>query len=168
MAGKASPRVSLNKRERELLEEHSNRGKIGIRMWRRIQSILRGARGESNYSISKDIDYGVESIAQWRKRWESKYPQLQKFALGASEKGVSNKELLSKMLEILSDKPRSGTPPTFSLAQKKQIVAISCKKPKDYGIIKESWTYDDIAQVAQEQGVVESITGRYVNMILKK
>ncbi len=168
MAGKASPEVPLSLRQYELLSSYGQTGKIGIRMWRRIQLILRGSNGESNFFISKNISLGVEEVAKWRKRWGIKYELLQLFEEGVSGKVVSDKLLLLKMLEILSDEPRSGAPCTFTLAQKKEIITLACKKPEDYGIIKNDWTYDDLAQVAQEQGIVESITGRYIGDILKK
>ena len=83
-------------------------------------------------------------------------------------KGVSDRELLSKMLEILSDLPRSGHPKRITLEQEQQIVAVACRKPKEFGIAMTQWNREMLAHVAMAEGIVDQISPRYVSEILKK
>lgn len=81
---------------------------------------------------------------------------------------VSDKQLLDKMLEILSDIPRSGKPKQITLAQEQQIVALAREKPEDYGIPMTQWNREMLAHVAKTEGIVKTISPRYISDILKK
>ena len=59
------------------------------------------------------------------------------------------------MLSILSDAPRSGAPIQISLSEKENIVALSCKKPKDVGIPFTRWNREILTEVAISKGLVK-------------
>jgi putative transposase len=71
------------------------------------------------------------------------------------------------MLAVLEDAPRSGAPVRISMAQKQQITALACRKPQDYGIPVTQWNREMLAQVAVAQGIVETISPRYISELLK-
>ena len=62
--------------------------------------------------ISRLLSITVSPIKKWRSRWIASYDQLLIFECGVADKGVSDKELLERMLSTLQDLPRSGTPKT--------------------------------------------------------
>ncbi len=168
MANKALAALPLGERHYNLLEKYSRRRDIGNHELKRIKIILKGSKGQSNYSISREVGLGMEAIARWRNRWENAHDALLEFEGGKSGEGVSDRELLKKMLEILRDRPRPGKPVRITLSQKKQIVTLACRKPSDYGIKMNRWTNEMLAKVAQREKIVPSISPTYVGRILKK
>ena len=72
------------------------------------------------------------------------------------------------MLLLISDKPRPGAIPKFSMEQKKEIVALACIKPEDLGYPITQWNRELLTRVVIEKGIVKNISSRYVSMILKK
>lgn len=168
MSGKVSVSLSITKRQYNLLEHKSRQGKTSQKEAKRMKIILKGSEGKSNYSMSKELDYGVGTIAKWRNRWEGNYQKLQIYEQGASGEGVSDKSLLDYMLEILKDNFRPGCPSTFSDLQKKQIITMACKKPSEYNIPRTKWTHELLAAIAIEEKIVKSISSRHIGDILKK
>lgn len=65
----------------------------------------------------------------------------------------------------LSDKPRSGKPPTIKPEEKARITALACSEsPSGYA----RWTLRLLADKAVEMGYIESISHMEVGRILKK
>ena len=125
-------------------------------------------REKSISFISGELGTERNTVKKWRSRWESGYEALTMFEQGESGKGVSDRQLLEQMLKLLEDKPRSGAPKIITLAQEEQIVALACEAPEDYGIMMTQWNREMLAHVAIIQGIVDSISPRYVSNILKK
>lgn len=71
--------------------------------------------------------------------------------LESSNKELTDKQLRSHILGILSDKRRTGKPPRISLAQKNQIVAIACQRPEDHGIPVTNWSLALLVKVIKEK-----------------
>jgi putative transposase len=107
-------------------------------------------------------------VRLWRNRWIEEYDKLIIYEQGIGGKGVKDYELLSKMLEILRDKPRSGSPRVITSAQERLLTALACESPQDYGIIRTNWSHETLAQVAIEKGIFEHISPQYVGRLLKK
>ena len=168
MAGKKSAPLNLTQRQRALLEQHCRKRNTGHHEQKRIQIILRGSLGESTYSISREINLGIDAVRSWRKRWSLGYSSLLVYESGKDGDGVSDYALLNKMLELLKDAPRPGTPCRITKSEKQQIVAMACRKPSEYGIPRTRWTNELLASTAESEGVVKSISPRYVCDILKK
>nr|WP_290667599.1 helix-turn-helix domain-containing protein [Ardenticatena sp.] len=65
--------------------------------------------------------------------------------------------------------PRSGgAPPRFTEEQKQAIVQLAMTPPRELGLPFSRWTLHKLAEVAVQQGIVESISHEYVRQILKK
>ncbi len=168
MSAKASPALPLSKRQYDILDKYVRKRSTSNHEVKRIKIVLKGSEGQSNFSISKEIDLGVYPIAKWRNRWLSSYEEIQIYEQGESGQGVSDKDLLKKMLSVLQDLPRTGAPARLSMSQKQQIVALACCAPSDYGIPITSWTHEMLAHIAKAEKIVENISPRYVGKILKK
>lgn len=166
--GRPAPPLALTSRERTILQSYIGSRKLSRGQHQRIRILLDTSAGKSINSISLDLGVTRMTVRQWRDRFEAGLADLRAFAEGADGQGVSDRELFHYMLELLSDRPRSGKPPTITAVQVKQIVALACRKPADYSLPHSSWSHSLLAQVAIEQNIVASISGRYVGELLKK
>lgn len=162
------PPLKMTARQYRLLEAKSKKHKTGNQQVKRIKILLKGSKGQSNWSISRELDISVKTVKSWRDKWDLAYEKLLIYEEGKSGEGVSDKELLEAMMNVLKDKPRSGKPPVFTLSEKQQIVALACRKPSEYGLPQTRWTHEMLANIAQAEKIVESISPRYVGEILKK
>lgn len=160
--------IHLSERQKQLLQQERNRRQVSVQMRERIDIILKSAEGMTNQGIHRQTGSGRQRIIQWRNRWACCQEDLSGFEAGVGGDGVSDKELLEKMMEILTDAPRSGKPPVFTAAQREQITALACEKPSKLNLPYEEWTGELLAQTCIARGIVSSISGRHVNKLLKK
>jgi len=164
----AVPALQMTSRQYRLLEAKSNKHKTSNQLVKRIKIVLKGSKGQSNYSISEETGITIQTIKRWRSRWDIGYENLLIYERGKSREGVGDRDFLEKMLSLLRDNPRSGKPQTITMSQKKQIVALACRKPSEYGLPQTRWTREMLAHVARREKIVEKISPRYVGKILKK
>lgn len=162
-----APALELSVRQYDILDKEQNKSTCGRRQHQRINIILLASQGTANKEIARLLNISLTTVKKWRSRWQLAYPKLQEYEKGADGNGISDLALRKKMLELLKDRVRSGAPAVISLAQKKQIVALACEEPKDYGIIKTDWTLPDLQQVVLKKQIVPSITSVYIGKLLK-
>ena len=84
------------------------------------------------------------------------------------EQEVSDKNLMSSIKQILSDRPRPGTNKFFSTEQVIQIVALACESPEKSGKPISHWTPKELAAEAVKRGIVTKISPRSVGRFLKR
>ncbi len=161
-------KIEMNTRQYNLLDSEQRRQTISQHYAIRINILLRSSQGEGIKQIAREVGVAANTVRQWRSRWENAFRDLLEFEKGISNQGVSDKKLLEKMLEVLSDRPRSGCPARIQMEQKEQIRALACECPQDYGIVMDEWTHQILAQAAIKKGIVGSISPTYVGVILKK
>jgi len=152
-----------------ILEQQRSKHKQGQQICKRIDILLSLEKGNSHGSIQRDLGCSSHTVLRWRERWSSNYEELLQLEKGIEEEEeLKHSDLESKILELLSDKPRSGTPVTFSLSQRQEIVALSSRKPKDEGVQMNKWTHEMLAKIAIKKGIVSSISPSHLGKILKK
>lgn len=167
--GKPATVVRLSPRQEQLLITYRNkRNSCPVQYRRRIDIILHAAQGANNSQISRQLGIRRHTVASWRKRWTAGYEGLCAFEAGQDGQGIKDHELLQKMLDILSDQARSGSPKRISMAQENQIIALACRKPEEFGVPMTQWNREMLVKVAIAQGIVDSISPRYISEILKK
>lgn len=167
-SGKKAPQVKLSERQRKILERYGNKRNISRQYYQRIGIILQAFNGRQNLQISESLSIHFNTVSKWRNRWVKSYDYLCEYERGVCGEGVSDSELLQKMLDILTDEARSGPPIRISLTEKQQLIALACKKPRDFGIPLTQWNREMLAKVAMAEGIIEKISPRYVSEILKK
>ena len=163
----SAPAIPMSQRQFMLLDRERRKRSISRQNHTRINILLRASQGESNKQIAREEGVVLNTVKSWRSRWNSAYKQLLAFEEGVSGQGVSDSELLQKMLELISDRPRSGKPAHIRMEQKQQIVALACEKPEDYGYVMTDWTHQILAEAAVQRGIVESISASYAGRLLK-
>ncbi len=103
-------------------------------------------------------------MRQWRHRWLESAEQLQT----AQAEGISDSELMQKLVALLSDEQRPGGPAKFSLEQIVQIVAVACEQPESSGRPISHWTPRELAAEVVKRGIVQAISPRSVGRFLKR
>ena len=162
-----APAIPMSDRQYKLLKQEQSKRKISRQNYIRITILLRGSQGDSHKQIAREESLALGTVKAWRSRWNSVVEELLEFEKGISGQGVSDYELLQKMLEIISDRPRSGAPSRISMQQKQQIVALACEDPEDYGFVMTDWTHQILAEAAVKQKIVEGISASYTGRLLK-
>jgi hypothetical protein len=98
-------------------------------------------------------------VRTWRARWAAAEGQL---ALAEADPAT----LRQTISLILADAPRSGTPPTFTAEQVVHIVNLACTSPRSVGRPVDAWTPRELADEAERQGIVSSISPSSVGRFL--
>ena len=166
--GHAAPALPISQRAFEVIQRYNQKRSIAHHYKLRSSIILQASRGESNQQIAQDLSISYNTVKKWRKRWQQHHQQLQHYQAGLSGDGINDHELLEKILDILSDTPRSGAPKRITLSEEQQLIALACEKPKDHGVPMTHWNREMLAKVAMAEGIVEKISPRYVSELLKK
>ena len=113
--------------------------------------------------IARLLEVTSNTVKKWRNRWIASYEQL----CVDQQQAERESEHLKQMLAVLEDAPRSGAPIRISLAEKQRLMALACQKPEVFGIPLTQWNREMLAQVAVAEGIIESISPRYVSELLK-
>lgn len=166
--GKPAPAIPMTERQYRLLNRHWAKHSLAHHIKTRISILLMASEGLTHASIKRELGIDVNTVKRWRRRWEAEFNSIKAFELDESVQGVSDKELLKRMLLVVKDYSRSGAPKRITLAQEKQIIALACEKPEDHGIPITQWNREMLAHVAKAKGIVKTISPRYVGEILKK
>lgn len=115
------------------------------------------ALGKSNKAISQQVSLNENAVGLWRRRWVEGHSKLSRWE--------DKPQLLDQGIRhLLSDLPRSGSPPAFTAEQVCRIIALACEKPP---IHLSHWTQAELARVAVERGIVNTISKSSIERFLK-
>lgn len=156
--------LTLSQRQQSLLEQMVRRTTNAYRLVRRAQLVLLAARGADNTEIGQRLQLSRSRVGLWRQRWMRAVESLD----AAEAEGISDEGLLRRILEVLSDRLRPGTPSKFSVEQIVQIVALACESPENAQRPVNQWTPTELAKEAVKRGLVEHISPRSVGRFLKR
>jgi putative transposase len=133
------------------------------RLVTRAKIILEIDSGTSHSQIARQLGLDRSTIIYWHHRWLEEAAKILR-----SEAEPANDRLLAAQIEAtLSDKPRSGTPPTFTAEQICQIVAVACEPPAESQRPISHWTPRELADEVEKRGLVATISVRSVGRFLK-
>ncbi len=161
--------LTVNSQVGSILEKECRKDKISVSFKKRLLIIRDGIEGRSKYSTSKELGVSYRMINLWRNRWS--------VSILKKEHGIENvntstpikdHEILDMIKEVLTDRPRSGTPKRITMATEELIVALACDKPTNHGVEMSRWTWEMLAHVAKAKDIVDQISPRHVGNILKK
>ena len=158
-----SPRVQLTARQRACLEQIARRQTSPQRLVRRAKLLLALETGANQCHVMRQMRLNRGTGHTWRRRWLALAPKLEQIEAD----GGSDKVLTTMIVEALTDRPRSGTPATFTAEQIVQIVAVACEEPADSGRPVSHWTPREVAEEVRKRGIVETISTRSVGRFLK-
>lgn len=159
-----APTVTLSERQRGILERwRRNKADTPARLVERCTIILLSAEAVSNEEQGRRLGVDRQRVRRWRTRWVSNEGRL----ATAEREGVSDKDLARLLRELLADEPRPGGPATFTAEQLTQIIAVACEPPADSGRPVTHWTPQELADEVIQRGIVDTISARHVDRLLK-
>jgi len=156
--------IQLKPSERAVLEKIVRSHTSEQRLVRRAQILLKAHAGDSNAAIARALDVNRETVQRWRQRWSeaaATWPDE------GDEEGRQG-SLSDHIYALLMDRPRPGTPATFSAEQVVRIVALACEDPQTAGLPVTEWTPRELAEAAMRRGIVEQISARSVERFLNR
>ena len=116
--------------------------------------MLFAANGMKNTTIGEQLQLSRNSVRQWRQRWCKAVEQL----FAAEAEGITDLELKQKLVAVLNDEQRPGSPAKFSLEQIVQIVAVACEQPESSRRPISHWTPRELAFEVVKRGIVQEIS----------
>jgi len=132
--------------------DHINRSKI----------ILISSELKQDTQISVELNISRRTIRKWRKRWLRNEAKLT--LIDAQEKGIA---YIRKLIELLSDEQRAGSPPKFTAEQVCQILSVACERPEDSDLPISHWSLNSLADEVIRRGIVEKISISQLAVFLK-
>lgn len=113
---------------------------------RRLKAILQINKSFNMSAIAKQLDVSCGFVIKWRDR------AMQFFSTWPTEP-TDTKELWRLLIEAFADAPRSGAPSWYTAEQLCNVIALALKKPTECGREITHWTYHELADEANDQGL---------------
>lgn len=156
--------VVLTSAQREILESMSRSRTVAQRLVERATMILMAADGLADVEQARQLNMHEQRPRRWRRRWRASADAVN----AAEAAGATTRELKALLVGALSDAKRPGGPPKFSPEQVAQLISLACEPPADSGLPITHWTPAELAVEAVKRGVVESISARHLDRIMKR
>jgi putative transposase len=119
--------------------------------------------GLSDAAQARLLNFDPQRPRRWRRRWLAQVGELAE----AERAGATDRELSQRIQGMLLDEERTGSPPKFSPEQVAQIISLACERPEESGLPVTHWTPKELAKEARKRGVVESISPRHLDRLMK-
>jgi transposase len=161
MAGTAA-KIIISERQQKLLEEFSKSRTIGKCIAQRATIILLGFAGMLNEAIALQVGLNRQQVGIWRQRWRDAWDSLCVWECTEPHR------LREAILEVLSDAPRPGAPPTFTADQVALIVALACEPPKLSGRPIDHWTLRELRDEAIKREIVADVSVSQIGRFLQQ
>ena len=162
MAGKAA-KVVITERQQDVLQQLSRATTVSVRLQQRARIILLAFEGKLNQEIEPLVGLGRDQVGLWRRRWQENFERLT--IVECMESPTSLRKAIE---DVLSDKQRSGAPPTFTAEQLTMIFTIACEAVEDSGRPVARWTQREIIDEAVKRGVIDSMSTSHLSTLLSE
>ncbi|MGI8307543.1 IS630 family transposase [Saccharopolyspora hattusasensis] len=124
--------------ERKRLKTMAYGYKTEYRLRVRAQVVLHAARGRSNARVSRETGLHLDTVRCWRGRF--------------AEHGLPG----------LSDRERSGRPPSFSALHVAEVKALACQLPAETGTPLSRWSCPELAREVVARAIAGSVSASTV------
>lgn len=133
--------IKLTTDQEEELQTLLSRGKVSVRVQKRVMALQMMDKGMTFQDIKKHLHVNHVTLGNWAKRFKS------------------------EGLSMLYDKPRPGRPIGISGEDRAKVTALACTEPPE-GYAR--WSLRLLADRLVELEILESISHNKVGEILKK
>jgi putative transposase len=157
--------VVLHERVRSVLVRLSRSRTEEQRLVERAKIVLNGVAGWSHTEQGRELGVDRQRSRRWTVRWLEVNDRL---SAAANDPDTSDGELEKMVSAALADKYRSGTTPKFTAEQLARIIALACERVEDLGLPVNRPTPAELAREAVKRDIVESISPRHLDRILKR
>jgi putative transposase len=155
--------IVLHERVRTILVGLSRSRSEDPRLIERATIVLNGVDGMSHVEQAKQLGIDRQRPRRWTKRWIEANARL----TTAAESEAKRRDVEKLVFAALADERRPGTPPKFSGEQIALLIALACEKPPA-DLPVNRLTPAELAREAVKRGIVESISARHLDRILKR
>jgi len=156
--------LQITEKQGAILQRIIRRAKSPQSLVMRAKIVLAGAKfGCRNQQIARDLGINYQMVSTWRGRWLDAGKVLLEI-----EAEADDQELEQQLIQVLSDRPRSGAPPTFTAEQICQIIAVACEPPALSERPITEWTPRELADEVIKREIVETISPTQVGRFLKR
>jgi putative transposase len=159
MAGPQPIAISVSAAQQTVLERLLRQHTCPQALALRVRIVLGAATGMRNEPLAVRLTCSPTTVRKWRARWAEAESRL-----AAAEADTA--ALATTVAATLADAARPGTPDTFSAEQIVQIVNLACTCPRASGRPIDAWTPRELAEEAERQGIVTSISPTTVGRFL--
>lgn len=150
-----APLIHLTDAQRSVLEGLARSRETAHSLVQRAQIVLRAADGEPSKAIAHALGLNEDAVGQWRRRWVDAQDRLA---------ALTGQHLLAAIQAVLSDRPRSGGPCTFTPEQICQIIALACETPPPP---LTHWTRHDLVRETLARGIAPTLSATTIGRFLK-
>jgi putative transposase len=158
--------IQTSSRIEKLIHQELNRRQLEGHYIQRFRIIAHCLMAKQNIEIAVILGCHDKTVRKWRKRFWQHQEALEEFEKGHVSKPLTDKELLDKVKEILSDSPRTGSPARISETDIDRLIALACEHPEKYGLPYTHWTHKELAKQAAKMGI--QLSSVHLGRILKK
>lgn len=159
MSGPQPRSITVSPPQREVLERLLRQHSCPQALALRVRIVLRAADGARVEPLASELRCVPLTVQKWRDRWAAAEAPL------AAAEGEPS-QLVATIAATLADAPRTGRPPIFTAEQIVQIVNLACTSPRSVGRPVDAWTPRELADEAEQQGIVTSISSSSVERFL--
>ena len=153
--------ISLPNKVYKILKRLSRKRKSPQWLVKRAQIILLAARRHGPGEIALQLGIDRKTVRRWCQRWQRGREGWQNGLNCASSQSLE-----MRLISLLQDAPRSGTPAQFSSEQFTQIIAVACEEPQSCGRPISHWSAGEIADEVVKRTIVAQISERTINRLL--
>lgn len=154
--GPKPPMITLLPHEQQELETLIRRPSTPQQLVLRARIVLCCQDGLNNAQIARELSVGIDAVRLWRSRWLETAPADPEAAPAGA------------VAARLQDLPRPGVPGRFTPEQFCQLIAMGCEIPAGSERPISHWTPREIAAEAVKRGIVDHISPRHADRVLKR
>jgi transposase len=136
--------IILTDIEQARLTELTCSARAEHRLVLRARIVLAAAQETSNAAIAVETGLHVDTVRKWRRRF------------------------VQDRMAGLSDRPRSGRPPSFTPVQVAEVKQLACTLPAETGVALSRWSSSDLAAETVRRGVTASISASTIRRWLTR
>ncbi|MEV6996027.1 IS630 family transposase [Streptomyces sp. NPDC093228] len=130
--------IALSATERERLKKMAYGHKTEHRLRIRALVVLHASRGRSNARIARETGLHLDTVRCWRGRF--------------ADRGLHG----------LTDRKRSGRPPSFTALQVAEAKALACQLPAETGVPLSRWSCPELARELIARGITGTVSASTV------
>lgn len=157
--------VVLHERIRSVLDRLSRSRTEEPRLVERAAIVLNGVAGMSHVEQGRLLGIDRQRPRRWTVRWIEANDRL---TAAAADEDTSDRQVEKMVFAALADERRSGAPPKFTAEQMTRLIALACERPEASKIPVNRLTPAELAREAVKRGIVESISPRHLDRIMKR
>lgn len=162
--GPKPPKLHVSKKQEVILQRILRRATSPQNLVLRTKIVRAGTEyGRRDTQIGRELHCSAQTVSTWRHRWADASDKL--LAIEATD---DEPELEAAIIEMLSDRPRSGSPAKFTAEEIIQIIQVACEEPGLSGRPITAWTPRELADEVVKREIVESISPTQVGRFLKR